>query len=143
MEKHTCWTCESPVQDGRSHCWACGMALDPIKAFYEANPSHLGLYSRAYVEAFYAARNEDGPKARRALRARRIQDGRTMRLSVSVYQGASYEREEYTCEVYGWRAALAAVRAMRAHELTEYRIERARGHSILDARLVDVIEGMG
>lgn len=85
---------------------------------------------------------DDGER-RRALRSYRRWVGGPMRIRVraSAYRHSGmYDADE--CEVYGWRAALTAARAMRS-ELGGDRDDPARRRVTVDAidpRWVDAVE---
>lgn len=76
----------------------------------------VALYSPAGAELVRYASCEDYRAARRAVRAcRRAMGHGPMRLRVTIAHEGFGDREiSDACEVYGWRAALVAVRAMRA-----------------------------
>lgn len=119
-----------------------------------AQPGRLGshdaaVYSQAWTEAFIEAQNADGPRARRALRAERRAHVRVMRIRVELWSRSKGDGEHETdwVEVYGWRAALAAARAMRAETPTSdgpigYLRHHGKRHRIVtyDARLIDAID---
>lgn len=81
----------------------------------------------------------DGPALRRALRTVRRVYGGPMRLRCVVVEGSGDRETRDGCDVYGWRAALTALRAMRS----ECRRERYVHLWVGDARLHDLMEGGG
>lgn len=78
---------------------------------------------------------DDPAATRRAVRAVRRYIGGPMRIGVTLTSGPSYSETETACEVYGWRAALTAVRAMR----DEHREGREIHVHVFDVRLWDLI----
>lgn len=111
-------------------------------------------YSPSWVEAYIEASNTDGPAARRALRAERRREveltDRPARIRVECWRerdlpGVSIAGDPIGgepadwAEVYGWRAALAAARIMRAWHREEWRYRRML-LQIRDPRLDDAID---
>jgi len=93
--------------------WSWGRADDEIPS-YDASDLQSGRvspYSPAGSAALAEWSNEDGPAARRWLRRYRQTRG-IQRITIEVYD--SRDRTIDGCEVFGWRAALVACRALRA-----------------------------
>lgn len=125
-------------------------------AGYHSGPIDPGcaIYSPSWTTAYVETSSRDSREAQRALRAERRADakrtGRAMRIRVECWRkrdlpGVSIagdpiggEAEDWA-EVYGWRAALAAARTMRAW----YTREDWRYYNMLllvsDPRLDDAI----
>lgn len=112
------------------------------------------MYSPNWTEAYIEASNADGPAARRALRAERRREveltDRPARIRVECWRerdlpGVSIAGDPIGgepadwAEVYGWRAALAAARIMRAEYSGEWRYRRML-LQIRDPRLDDAID---
>lgn len=104
----------------------------------------VALYSDSGAEIVKLAFLTDLRMARRAVRAcRRAMDSGPMRLRVSVTEERPGGREwTDTVDVYGWRAALTAVRAMRAEVRpcgSSWERRRWLVTLVSDARLDDVL----
>jgi hypothetical protein len=121
--------------------WHRDLSADDVAA-WRAWADMTGIYASEWTEAYLEAQNISGPATRRQLR--RMRQGRSpMRLRVNVlarYAGPEGEQRVIdSCEVYGWRAALVAVRALRTeHGLDDVR-DRRRVY-VLDSRLSDAVE---
>jgi hypothetical protein len=122
--------------------WHRELSSDDV-AIWREWAEMTGIYAPAWVDAYFGAQNVSGPATRRQLR--QMRQGRApMRIRVNVIdrrpgvpsdEGAPVVD---SCDVYGWRAALAAVRALR----TEYDVERYSRHFVyvLDAKLSDAVD---
>ena len=106
------------------------------------NEGPVALYSRTGAELAREAFMHDARGARRAIRTvRRATLTGPMRIRCSVYTEQGDLRGEDSepmysaeCDVYGWRAALTAIRAMRAEMPHGWRLH----HDARDARLDDL-----
>ena len=86
------------------------LAPDGWHIGYGAYQGPVSLHSEAGGEIWREYRHL--PDVRRAFRACRRWRGGPLRMLVHIYDGKHDEPD--TCEVYGWRAALTAARAMLA-----------------------------
>ena len=132
----------------------------PIRRFLLEKSRELGysvgtapLYCPAWVEAFLEAVNHSWSAAYRELRAARLAEsrgGRPMRIRIEVVGHDGHDEPSDWAEVYGWRAALACARAMRAElqrcypvpHMHEWAYRRFVFRAV-DARLLDAIDEYG
>jgi hypothetical protein len=127
-----------PLMLRASHTRSITLAME-----YREGMRTMPLYSPAWTAAFLDTQNACYPIAMRELRQQRARSA-PMRIRVEIRQdwGNGYYRDE--CVVYGWRAALVAIRAMgasRAERTTHY---EAKTHAyVADSRLMDAIEEHG
>lgn len=98
----------------------------------------IALYNETGASMYIGA--DDFREARRAARAVRRYLGRPTRIRVTITEGPSYSQREDTCDVYGWRAALVAARAMRAE--CDERSGPWIHVTARDARLTDLVESL-
>lgn len=109
------------------------------------------LYSRRAADhiADVTMGEGDARAMRRAIRRSRIVLGRPMRIRVHVfteqtrhgYGGGDYApMYDDTCEVYGWRAALTAIRAMRAEMPEGWRTLHLTDDPVLSARVREALD---
>ena len=121
--------------------WHRDLSADDV-ATWRAWADMTGIYAPEWTDAYFEAQNISGPATRRQLR--RMRQGRgPMRLRVNVlarYAGPEGEQRVIdACEVYGWRAALTAVRALRIEHDCEDLRNRRRVYT-LDALLCDAVD---
>ncbi len=115
--------------------------LDPHGPYIGRGPDgDVSLYNMTGADIVRASYHHDASATRRAVRSVRRWHGGPMRIACDVFTEQGDHRGELSepmyserCEVYGWRAALTAIRAMRREMPHGWRLLHLTSDARLDA----------